>query len=193
MEGVIMEWMTEGADAFRRNRKVANPKRRMSEGRNRTREALGLPSSALHVGSLRITATDSFWTLTRESDGLRCEFVVIAPDLLALKTWARSNGGWAINPASSFTDWQGNANFWANAGPLGNLRFSYSEAPTKRKAFKLRLVPSVQNSEATVTPVMGAPDGIAEELARLRTLVEQIAAHVFAMRDHQGNLGGDQA
>ena len=187
-----MEWMTEGADAFRRTRKVANPKRRMSEGRNRTREALGLPSSALHVGSLRITTTDCFWTLTRESNGFRCEFVVIAPDLLALKTWARSNGGWAINPASSFADWQGNANFWAKAGPLGNLRFSYSEAPTKRKSSRLRLVPSVRNSEATVATAVDAPDGIAEEVARLRSLVEQIAAHVFAMRDHQGNLGGDQ-
>jgi hypothetical protein len=27
----------------------------------------------------------------------------------------------------------------------------------------------------------------------LRSLVQQIAAHVFAMRDHQGNLGGGQA
>jgi len=187
-----MEWITDGADAFRRNQKVANPKRRVSEGRNRTREALGLPSSALHVGSLRITTTDCFWTLTRESNGLRCEFVVIAPDLLALKTWARSNGGWAINPASSFLDWQGNANFWAKAGPLGNLRFSYSEAPAKRKATRLRLMPSVRNSEATVATAVAAPDGIAEEVARLRSLVEQIAAHVFAMRDHQGNLGGDQ-
>ena len=193
MEGMIMEWMTEGADVFRRNRKVHNPKRRMSEGRNRTREALGLPSSALHVGSLRITTTDCFWTLTRESNGLRAEFLVTAPDLLALKTWARSNGGWAINPASSFMDWQGNANFWAKAGPLGNLRFSYSEAPTKRKASKLSLVPSEQHVSASATAVVDAPIGIAEELAKLRILVQQIAAHVFAMRDHQGNLGGDQA
>ena len=193
MEGMIMEWMTEGADAFRRNRKGPNPKRRMAEGRERTREALGLPSSALYVGSLRITTTNCIWTLTRESNGLRAEFAITAPELLTLKTWARQNAGWAVSATSAFTDWTGNANLWAGAGSLGSLRFVYSEARTKRKASKRTNATGEQHVEATITALTDAPVGIAAELAELRSLVQRIAAHVFAIRDHQGNLGGDQA
>jgi len=193
MEGMIMEWMTEGMDEFKRNRKVQNPKRRMAEGRDRTREALGLHLSALYVGSLRITTTACIWTLTRELNGLRAQFSVTAPELPILKTWARQNAGWALDPKSSFTNWTGNANFWANAGSLGNLQFAYSEALTKRKASKRTDVTSDQHAEATVTLLADAPAVIAEELVQLRSLVEHIAAHVFAIRDHEGNLGRNQA
>jgi hypothetical protein len=52
---------------------------------------------------------------------------------------------------------------------------------------------SAQHVQATVTTLTDAPAGIAAELAELRSLVQQIAAHVFSMRDHEGNLGRNQA
>lgn len=196
MEGVIMEWMMEGM--MMGDNLAEKPKGHIGSGRDWTRQMLELPSSAPYVGCLRISTNNCTWRLTRELHGEQHQFVVTAPELGVIKHWARSQGAWALDQSSSLTDWTVTAKVWSKMGTLGSLGFRYVETSLpkrqyrNRRAAKLRLVPSVQNSEATVTPVMGAPDGIAEELARLRTLVEQIAAHVFAMRDHQGNLGGDQ-
>ena len=195
MERMTIEGMIEGM-MMRANR-TEKPKGKMA-GRDWTREMLELSSFAPYVGCLRITKNNCTWRLTRELHGLQHQFVVTAPELGVIKHWERSQGAWALDQSSSLTDWTVTAKVWSKMATLGSLGFRYIETSLskrnyqKRRVAKLRNVPSEQHVEATVTALTDAPDDIAAELARLRTLVQRIAAHVFAMRDHQGNLGGDE-
>jgi|GEM_PF-6565855 len=196
MERITLEGMMESMmeSMMMSAKRTEKPKGKMGAGRDWTREMLELSSSAPYVGCLRISENNCTWRLTRELHGLQHQFVVTSPSVGMLKHWARSQGAWALDQGSSLTDWAVTAKMWSKAETLGSLRFRYIETSHgQRRSDRRKNIASAQHVQATVTTLTDAPAGIAEELAQLRSLVKQIAAHVFAMRDHEGNLGRDQA